>query len=80
MSNKVVSKKIHLNKRIRGFFSKDDFECVGIMIPELEKEDEILVHDCILTIKLESIKRKFATISFSPISVNYAYLGSNIIY
>lgn len=29
MSNKVVSKKIHLNKRIRRFFTKDDFERVG---------------------------------------------------
>lgn len=75
MSNKVVSKKIHLPD-----FFKDDFECVEIMIPELEKEDEILVHDCILTIKLGSIKRKFATISFSPISVKDAYLGSNINY
>ena len=44
MTNKIVSKEIHLRQRPAGFVSEEDFELVQAELPEL-REGEFLVRN-----------------------------------
>jgi NADPH-dependent curcumin reductase CurA len=45
LKNKIIGKEIHLKKRPTGFVNEEDFELVGVEVPEIKKEGEFLVRN-----------------------------------